>query len=96
MERDLAIDHILLAAQDLAHVCFGPAGQRAEIRRVPNDMGHVRAPQFVLGRHAGDRGARAADPAALDHGDLLAGLAEAPGELLSALAAAENDDVEVL
>ncbi len=66
-----------------------------KLRGVSDDVRHARAPQLVLGRHAGDRGARAADPAALDHGDLLAGLGEAPREQLSALAAAENDDVEM-
>ena len=96
VERDLAFDHILLAPANFAHVRLDVAHQRAELCSVPDNVRDARAPQFVLRGHAGDRRARAADPAALDHGDLLAGLAEAPGELLSALAAAENDDVEVL
>ena len=95
VEFDLAIDHVLLAAAHLAHVGLDRVRHRAELRGVPDEMGDPRAPEFVLGRQAGDGGARAADPAALDDGNLFAGTAQMPGELLSALAAAEDDDVEV-
>ena len=78
VNRDLALDHVLLAAENLAHVRPDLANQGAEFCGVSDDMGDTRAPQLVLGGHAGDRRTRAADPAALDDGDLLAGPGEVP------------------
>jgi hypothetical protein len=54
----------------------------------------TRAPQFVLGRQAGDGGARTADPAALHGGDLFAGMAPDAMRAASALAAAEDYDIK--
>jgi hypothetical protein len=92
VEVDLAIDHILLAAAH-PHVDLHSGRQRTELRGVGLD-GRPAHSEFVLGRRAG-MGARAADPAALHHGNLFAGTAEVPCEVLSALAAAEDDDIEV-
>jgi hypothetical protein len=50
---------------------------------------------LLITSHAGDGGARAADPAALHDGNLLARTAQMPCEQLSALAAAEDYDVNV-
>lgn len=51
MEFYLAIDRVLLAAAHLAH---------AEPRGIPDEMGYSCAPDFVLGRKAGDGGTRTA------------------------------------
>ena len=95
VECDLPVDHVLLAAAHLAHVGSDVIGQGAEMRGVAHQMGDPGAPEFVLGRQAGDGGAGTADPATLYHGDFLAGLAEMPREQLSTLAAAQDDDIEV-
>jgi hypothetical protein len=95
VECDLAIDHVLLAAAHLAHVDLDTRRQRTELRGVLYQMGDPRAPEFVLGRQAGNGGTRAADPAALHDGNLFAGMAQMPCKLLSALAAAEDYDIEV-
>jgi hypothetical protein len=57
-------------------------------------MSDARAPQLVLGGEARYGWTRAPDPTPLNDSDFLAGSAEMPGEHLSALTAAENDDVE--
>ena len=69
---DLTIDHVLLAAANLPHVGLDRIGQRAELRRVLDQVGDPGAPEFVLGRQTGDGGTGAADPATLHDGDRLA------------------------
>ena len=82
-------------AAHLAHVGLDSSRQRAELRGVLDEMADPRAPEFVLGRQAGDGGARAADPAASHDRYLFAGTAQMPCEQLSALAAAEDYDIDV-
>jgi len=54
---DLSLDHVALALAHLRHVGRDRAGDRAELRRVPGQIGDARGPDFVLARHAGDVGA---------------------------------------
>jgi hypothetical protein len=42
MERDLAIDHVLLAAADLAHIGSARVGNSAEAGSIAHDMGDKR------------------------------------------------------
>src|ERR1700748_1375359 len=95
MERDLTIDHVLLALANPAHIGSDSIGRCAKLRGVPNEMGDPRAPQFVLGWETGNGRARATDPAALHNRDFLAGTAEVPREQLAALATSENDRIEL-
>jgi hypothetical protein len=95
MEGDLAIDHVLLAAANLAHIGFHGISQCTELRSVPDEVSDPRTPEFILGREAGDCWTGAADPAALDDGDSLTGTAKVPCEQFSALPAAEDNDIEV-
>ena len=95
VECDVAINHILLAATNLDHIGLDGVGQCTELRGVLNEVGHPCTPELVLGWETGDRWARAADPAALHHGNLLAGTAKVPCEQFSTLPAAYDDDIEV-
>jgi len=95
VERDLPIDHVLLALPHLAHIGSDLTHQRAEAGGVPRKVGNPGAPQLVFGRHTGHGWTRAADPAALDHDNLLAGPAKMPGEVFAALAAPEDDDIKI-
>src|SRR5207253_120024 len=56
-------------------------------------LGGVGAPDFVLTRKAVDVRTGATDPAAFDHCRPLAGLSHVPGEVLAALAAADDHHV---
>ena len=94
VKLDLAIDHVLLTASHPRHISSDPIDDRAEAGRIPNEMSHPRAPQFVLGGQTCHGGAGAADPLALHDGNLFAGPPQMPGKLLAALAAPEDDDVE--
>src|SRR5260370_16871485 len=71
MERDLTIDHVLLALANLAHIGSDGGVQCTELCGVLDEMGDPRTPQFVLGWETGDGRARAADPAALHNRNLL-------------------------
>jgi len=88
MERDLPIDHILLAPSYLRHIDSHSVRERSEAAGVTNKVGDPRTPQLVLGWEARDGWTRAADPTALDHGNFLAGATEMPGEQFSTLATA--------
>ena len=94
MQLDLAIDHVLLTASHPRHVGPDPIHDRAEAGRIPNEMRHPRAPDFVLGGQTRHGRAGAADPTALHDGNPFAGPPQMPGKVLSALAAPEDDDVE--
>ncbi len=49
MERDLTIDHVLLALANLAHIGSDGGVQCTELCGVLDEMGDPRTPQFVLG-----------------------------------------------
>ena len=72
----------------------GPA-DRAELRRVVRQMRDPRAPDLVLAGQAGDVGAGAADPAALDDGGPPPRPRQMPGQQLAALAAAKDQDFKL-
>ena len=56
VNRDLALDHVLLAAENLAHVRRDLADQGPEFCGVSDNMGDARAPDLVLGGHAATEG----------------------------------------
>jgi hypothetical protein len=95
MEGDLAIDHVLLAAADLAHIGSHGISECTELRSVPDEMSDPRTPELILRWEAGDGWTGASDPAALDDGNFLAGTAKVPRKQFSALPATEDDDIEV-
>jgi hypothetical protein len=95
MQLDLGIDHGLLAAADLRHISFDALDDGAEGRGVARNMRDMRAPNFILGRKTCYRGAGAPDPTAFDDGNLLARFGKSPSKPLSALAATEDDDIEI-
>ena len=66
---DLAIDHVLLAAAHPRHVRSHAIHGGAKAARVPDEMRHPRAPDFVLGGQTCHGRARAADPLALHDGN---------------------------
>ncbi len=56
MGGGLPLDHVALALARLRHIGRDRAGDCAELRRVPDQMGDARAPDFVLAGHTGDVG----------------------------------------
>src|SRR5262245_7138139 len=62
------VDHLALALADRRHVGRDGAGYHAEVRALARQMRDPRAPNLVLAGQAGDVGAGAADPPALDDG----------------------------
>jgi len=95
MQLDFAADHVALATHHCLHVGHDGASHDAKPLAVTREMRHPRAPDLGLARHAGDVGAGAADPAALDEGGSPAGLRQMPGDQLAPLSASEHQDVEV-
>jgi hypothetical protein len=77
---DLSLDHVALALAHLRHVGRDRAGDCAELRRVPGQIGDARAPDFVLAGHAGDVGAGTSDIPPLDDGHPLPGSRQVPRE----------------
>jgi hypothetical protein len=75
---DLSLDHVALA--HLHHIGRDRAGDCAELRRVPDQMGNARAPDFVLAGHAGDVGTGTPDVSPLDEDHSLPGWRQMPRE----------------
>src|SRR5262249_35282639 len=88
MQIDLAVDHLALALADRRHVGRDGAGYHAEVRALARQMRDPRAPNLVLAGQAGDVGAGAADPPALDDGSPPPRLRHVPSQCLAALSAA--------
>jgi hypothetical protein len=95
MGCDLALDHVALALHNGRHVDRDGTHHDAELRAVPRQMRDFRAPDLVLARQAGDVGAGATDPAALDDGNPSPRLRHVPCEQLATLAAAQDEDVKL-
>ncbi len=68
MQRDLPLDHALLAGANLGHVGPDRAGHRPELVRGLRQMCDPGAPDLVLAGHARDSRARAAHPLPLHDG----------------------------
>ncbi len=95
MQRDFLLNHVALALANLCHVGRNGTGDhRAELCRVLRQIRDLGAPNLVLARQAGDIGAGAADPPALDDGSPPPRLRHLPSQQLAAEAAAENQDFE--
>jgi hypothetical protein len=96
MKRNLAIDHVLLAASDRGHLGMNGTGDRAERSSVLRKIGNPRTPYFVLGGQARDGRAGAAHPSTLYDADFLAGTSKIPGEQFAALTAAKDEDIKTI
>ena len=89
---DQAIDHVALALPHAPHVDRGRARDHPELRRVVNQVGDLRAPDFVLAGETVDVRAGAADPFAFHDGGPPPRSGQVPGQVLAALAAAQDED----
>src|SRR5262245_9110874 len=87
VECDLALNHLLFALSDPAHIDPHAFGERSVHVGIAHQVSSPGAPEFILGWHTGDSRTRAANPLTLDHSDLPAAAAEMPGKEFSALAA---------
>src|SRR5262249_15879674 len=92
---DLALNHIALAFDDGRHVGGDWTGHHAEARALTRQVCDPGAPDLVLPRQAGDVWTRAGDPGALDDGGPPSRLRHVPSQQLAALAATEDQDVEL-
>ena len=92
MRGDFAFNHVALALANLRHVGRDGTGRRAELRCVMRQMRDPRAPNLVLAGQAGDVGAGAADPPALDDGSPSPRSRHMPSQQLAALSAAKDQD----
>ena len=90
---NLAFDHRALALANRNHVNGRRAGHHADLRGVTGPMGDPCARDLILGGHAGDVRARAADPPPLDDGRPPPGLRQMPGDQLAARTAAKDEYV---
>ena len=95
MQFDLAVDHVALALAYRGHVGLNGTSHRAELTRVMRQMRDLRTPDLILAGHAGDVGTGPANPAALDDSRTPPGLRHVPGQQLAALAAAENQNIDL-
>src|SRR5262249_45430783 len=93
VELDFMADHVALAARRGFHVDDDGAGHDAELLAVSRKLRHPRAPDLGLAGHAGDVGAGAADPAALDQRGAPARPRQMPGDQLASLAAPEHQNI---
>src|SRR5262245_11578185 len=75
------VDHLALALADRRHVGRDGAGYHAEVRALARQMRDPRAPNLVLAGQAGDVGAGAADPPALDDGSPPPRLRHVPSQV---------------
>src|SRR5262249_3270946 len=89
------VDHLALALADRRHVGRDGAGYHAEVRALARQMRDPRAPNLVLAGQAGDVGAGAADPPALDDGSPPPRLRHVPTQKLPALSAAKDQTVKL-
>jgi hypothetical protein len=91
------LDDRVLARLDRLHVHPHRAlDHDAEVGRATRHVRRPGARDQRLGRDAAIVDAGAAEALALDHGDLLAGLGQAPRERGSGLAGADHDGIEAL
>src|SRR5262249_26377313 len=99
MQVDPPVDHPALSLADrLADrrtVGREGAGYHAEVRALARQMRDPRAPNLVLAGQAGDVGAGAADPPALDDGSPPPRLRHVPSQQLAALSAAKDQHVKL-
>src|SRR5262249_4623984 len=95
VKRNLAFNHLAFALPHAPHIGRNRAGHGAEVRGLTYEVSDPRAPDFILAWHAGDVGAGAAHPAALDNDGALPRLPHVPSEQLAALAAAKDQTVDL-
>ena len=78
---------------DRRHVGGDRTSHRAELRGVMRQMRDPSAPNLILAGQAGNIGAGAPDPPALDDGSFSSRLRQMPGQQLTAKPTAQDEDV---
>jgi hypothetical protein len=92
MQGNLAVNHVPLALAHCRHVGLDRTGHGPEPRGVTRQIRHPRAPNLVLAGQAGDVGAGAPDPPALDDGSPSSRPRHMPGQQLATEATAKHQD----
>jgi hypothetical protein len=90
---DQSLDHVALTLPHAHHVDRSGTGHRPERGRAVDQVGDLRAPDFVLARETVGVWARAPNQLAFHDGRTMSGLCHVPGQIFARLATAENDDV---
>jgi hypothetical protein len=90
MPRDLPIDHLALALQHSLHVDGGGICYRSEPTGLADQIGDLRAPDFVLARQAVGVGAGTANKLALNDSGSLARLGYVPGQIFAAFSTSKD------
>src|SRR5262245_35051935 len=88
VEGDVAVNHLLFAAPNFRHIDRDWTGTCTELSCVAGDVVHTRGQQLVLAGQAGDGGAGAAHPTALNDRNALPRSGQMPGKQFATLSAA--------
>src|SRR5215467_975900 len=90
VHSDQSLDHLSFAFANHCHVDRTRASHASKFARVVDKIRNLGAPDFILAGKAVSVGARATNPAWLDHRSLLSRLRQVPGKIFSTLPAPDD------